>query len=59
MLKPDIIVDSLDLKATIKSLKEEQDYTILLDITAVDYLQYPDVTPSRFGVIYILRTSDF
>ncbi len=59
MLKPDIIVDSIDLKATIKSLKEEQDYTILLDITAVDYLQYPDVTPSRFGVIYILRTSDF
>jgi len=59
MLKPDMIVDSADLKATIKSLKEEQDYTILLDITAVDYLQYPDVTPSRFGVIYILRTSDF
>jgi NADH-quinone oxidoreductase subunit C/D len=59
MLKPDMIVDSIDLKATIKSLKEEQDYTILLDITAVDYLQYPDVTPSRFGVIYILRTSDF
>ncbi len=59
MLKPDMIVDSIDLKATIKSLKEEKDYTILLDITAVDYLQYPDVTPSRFGVIYILRTSDF
>ncbi|TLP35217.1 NADH-quinone oxidoreductase subunit D [Arcobacter arenosus] len=59
MLKPDMIVNSIDLKATIKSLKEEQDYTILLDITAVDYLQYPDVTPSRFGVIYILRTSDF
>ncbi|MFW2442783.1 NADH-quinone oxidoreductase subunit D, partial [Aliarcobacter butzleri] len=28
-------------------------------VTAVDYLKFPDVTPSRFAVIYILRDSTF
>ncbi|QKF83019.1 NADH-quinone oxidoreductase subunit D [Halarcobacter ebronensis] len=59
MLKPDMLIDAKDIKSTITKLKNEQDYTILLDVTAIDYLQYPDVTPSRFAVIYILRTSNF
>ena len=59
MHKADMIVDSKDLKNTILNLKEEKNFTILLDITAVDYSQYPDVTPSRFAVVYILRTKDF
>jgi len=59
MLKPDMLIDAKDIKSTISRLKNEENYTILLDITAVDYLQYPDVTPSRFAVIYILRTSNF
>lgn len=59
MLKTDMLIDARDIKSTITRLKNEEDYTLLLDVTAVDYLQYPDVTPSRFAVIYILRTSDF
>ena len=30
-----------------------------MDITVVDYLKFPDVTPSRFAVVYILRDSSF
>lgn len=59
MLKCDILVDSKNLKSTILNLKNEGGYTILLDITAIDYLKYPDVTPSRFAVIYILRDKNF
>ena len=59
MLKPDMLIDVSEIKSTISKLKNEEDYTLLLDITAVDYSEYPDVTPSRFAVIYILRTSDF
>ena len=40
-------------------LKNEKDYTILLDITAIDYLNFPDITPSRFAVVYILRDATF
>lgn len=59
MLKCDMLIDSKDLKSTILKLKNEENYTILLDITAVDYLKFPDITPSRFAVIYILRDSTF
>eukprot|EP01029_Cantina_marsupialis_P011951 TRINITY_DN2644_c0_g1_i1.p1 TRINITY_DN2644_c0_g1~~TRINITY_DN2644_c0_g1_i1.p1 ORF type:complete len:545 (-),score=138.30 TRINITY_DN2644_c0_g1_i1:4357-5991(-) len=59
MLKPDMLIDPKDIKSTITKLKQDENYTILLDITGVDYLEYPDVTPSRFAVIYILRTGDF
>lgn len=59
MLKSDMLIDAKDIKSTISRLKNEEDYTLLLDVTAVDYSEYPDVTPSRFAVIYILRTSNF
>ncbi|MDN5054286.1 NADH-quinone oxidoreductase subunit D [Aliarcobacter butzleri] len=59
MLNCDILIDSKELKSTISKLKNEDNYTILLDVTAVDYLKFPDVTPSRFAVIYILRDSTF
>ncbi|MCT7547609.1 NADH-quinone oxidoreductase subunit D [Aliarcobacter butzleri] len=59
MLNCDMLIDSKDLKSTISKLKNEDNYTILLDVTAVDYLKFPDVTPSRFAVIYILRDSTF
>jgi NADH-quinone oxidoreductase subunit C/D len=54
-----MLIDSKELKSTISKLKNEDNYTILLDVTAVDYLKFPDVTPSRFAVIYILRDSTF
>ncbi|MCT7556873.1 NADH-quinone oxidoreductase subunit D [Aliarcobacter butzleri] len=59
MLNCDMLIDSKDLKSTISKLKNEENYTILLDVTAVDYLKFPDITPSRFAVIYILRDSTF
>lgn len=59
MLKSDMLIDANEIKSTISRLKNEENYTLLLDITAVDYSEYPDITPSRFGVIYILRSSDF
>jgi len=59
MLKADMIIDANEIQSTITRLKNNENYTILLDITAVDYLEYPDVTPSRFSLIYILRTSSF
>ena len=59
MLKCDLLVDSKDLKATLLKLKKDDDFTILLDMTAVDYSKFPDSTPSRFAVVYVLRSSDF
>ncbi len=59
MLNCDMLIDSKELKSTISKLKNEDNYTVLLDVTAVDYLKFPDVTPSRFAVIYILRDSTF
>ena len=59
MLKPDILVSQKDIKSTIKKLKNEDGYILLLDITATDYLKYPDITPSRFALTYILRDKTF
>ena len=59
MLKCDMIIDSTDIKSTLSKLKNKDNYSILLDITVVDYLKYPDITPSRFAVVYILRDKTF
>ncbi len=59
MLKCDLLIDSNDIKSTISKLKNEKDYSILLDITVIDYLKFPDITPSRFAVVYILRDDSF
>ena len=59
MFNCDMLIDSKDLKSTISKLKNEENYTILLDITAIDYLKFPEITPSRFAVVYILRDSTF
>lgn len=59
MHKPDMLIDATLIKSTITKLKNEEDFTLLLDITAVDNSEFPEATPSRFSVIYILRTSDF
>ncbi len=59
MFKCDILIDSNKIKETILKLKTEENYEILLDITIIDYLKYPDVTPSRFAVVYILRDKTF
>ena len=52
MFNCDMLIDSKDLKSTISKLKNDENYTILLDITAIDYSKFPDITPSRFAVVY-------
>ncbi|WP_419678161.1 NADH-quinone oxidoreductase subunit D [Aliarcobacter lanthieri] len=59
MLKCDLLIDSKDIRNTILKLKNEESYTLLLDITAIDYLKFPDTTPSRFAVVYVLRSNNF
>lgn len=59
MFKCDMLIDPSEIVSTITKLKNEENYEILLDITAIDYLKYPDVTPSRFAIVYILRDSSF
>ena len=59
MLKCDLLIDSKNLRETILRLKKDEDYTILLDIAGIDYLKFPDTTPSRFALVYVLRSSDF
>ena len=59
MHKCDMLIDSSQIRSTIKKLKEEESYHTLLDITAVDYLKYKESTFSRFAVIYILRHKKF
>ncbi len=48
-----ITVPSPDLLPALRCLKNECGYDMLVDITAVDYLEYPDAT-DRFGVVYAL-----
>ena len=53
-------VDCKNIKEEITKLQKEGGYSILLDITATDYLLHPRKQDDfRFEVIYILRTSDF
>ncbi len=59
MLKCDLLIGSNEIKSTISKLKNEDNYSILLDITVIDYLKFPDITPSRFAVVYILRDDSF
>ncbi|RXJ56509.1 NADH-quinone oxidoreductase subunit D [Candidatus Marinarcus aquaticus] len=59
MLKPDMIVNPSELKSTIKNLKDKESFTLLLDITAIDYLKFPVKQPTRFALVYILRDASF
>ncbi len=59
MLKCDLLIDSNAIKSTLLKLKNDDNYSILLDITVIDYLKFSDVTASRFAVVYILRDSSF
>jgi NADH-quinone oxidoreductase subunit C/D len=59
MLKPDLIIDSSKLRETILNLKNKENFTLLLDITAIDYLKYPTKQEQRFALVYILRDASF
>lgn len=59
MLKPDLIIDPSKLRETVLNLKNKENFTLLLDITAIDYLKYPTKQEHRFALIYILRDASF
>jgi len=59
MLKPDMIVEPNKLRETVLNLKNKDKFSLLLDITAVDYLKYPVKFDHRFALIYILRDESF
>jgi NADH-quinone oxidoreductase subunit C len=48
-----IVVPAEKLYDILQSLKDDQGFDMLAEITAVDYLEYPDAT-DRFGVVYVL-----
>lgn len=51
------VVAAQDLPAVVEYLRDDaaQGYSMLLDITAVDYLDFPQTQPARFAVVYLLR----
>src|SRR5439155_27210362 len=51
-----IVVPAEKLYAALEALKVRGGFDYLVDITAVDYLHYPDAA-DRFGVIYILTNT--
>jgi NADH-quinone oxidoreductase subunit C len=47
------VVPAQSLAAVLRTLRDDYDFDMLIDITAVDYLEYPDAA-DRFGVVYLL-----
>ena len=47
------------LRTNIIHLKGNEGFTLLLDITAIDYLKHPDAKDKRFEVVYILRDRSY
>lgn len=49
-----VVIKRDDLMAVVKLLREDPDldFNFLVDITAVDYLTYPEPKPTRFEVVY-------
>ena len=47
-----LVLEPADLLEVAKFLRDEQGYSFLSDVTAVDYLNYPAETEGRFAVIY-------
>ncbi len=51
-----VLVPAGKLFEILRSLKEKQGFDLLSDITAVDYLEFPNAK-DRFGVIYVLTNT--
>ncbi len=56
---PLIQIDALELFNAVKTLKEELEFTILLDIVGIDWLNYPLQKRERFSLIYLFRHNNF
>ena len=51
-----IVVPAARVNLVLAHLKNERGFDLLVDVTAVDYLEYPDAT-DRYGVVYILTNT--
>lgn len=53
-----LILDSEDAHEILRFLRDDPgcDFKHLVDVTAVDYLDYPAATPGRFAVVWVLRS---
>jgi NADH-quinone oxidoreductase subunit C len=50
-------VEPRRLYELLQSLKEQHGFDMLIDVTAIDYLYYPDAV-DRFGVVYALLNTE-
>ncbi len=48
-----------NIKNAVRYAKEELSYTFFVDLSVIDYLEYVEKKPSRFAIVYILRSSNF
>lgn len=53
------IVEKNELLQVVDKVKNKLNFSILLDITCIDYLNYVEEKQSRFALIYLFRSSDF
>ena len=56
---PMLSLEASQLHAVVESIKNELDYKLLLDITAVDNLELSHPAASRFEFIYIFRSAKY
>jgi len=59
MMSEAIKIESALLLSTLKKARDEEDYTLLLDITAIDNLHKSHPPMTRFELVYVLRHSNF
>jgi NADH-quinone oxidoreductase subunit C len=52
-----LVVQAADLFETLRTLRREFGFDMLVDVTAIDLLEYPDAT-DRFAVVYSLLSID-
>src|SRR5262245_20527950 len=52
-----VVVTKYRLLDTMRLLKEERGFDLLVDVTCVDYLNYRDAT-DRFGLVYLLANTE-
>jgi NADH-quinone oxidoreductase subunit C len=52
-----VVVPVESLYELLKALKEKHRFDLLVDVTCVDYLDYPDAA-DRFGLVYLLANTE-
>ncbi|MCB9846202.1 MAG: NADH-quinone oxidoreductase subunit C [Phycisphaeraceae bacterium] len=58
--RPTLVVAAADLHEVLAVLRDDvrTRYDLLSDVVGIDYLNYPSPMPGRFGVVYILRSTE-